>query len=191
MDLSRRTLLQVGAATAAVTAFGFDLGAATAHARTLKITHTTQTRSICPYCSVSCGVILHTRGDGKNTRRQVVHVEGDPDHPVNRGTLCAKGATLEHYVQNDRRLTHPMVRAPGASEWTRIGWDEAIDRIARHLKDSRDRGFIERDSQGRTVNRWEDVAVIGGCTDTNELNYLMQKVARSWGVVHLEQQSRI
>jgi formate dehydrogenase major subunit len=191
VDLTRRTLLKLGATGAAVTAFGFDLGAATAHAKTLKITHTTQTRSICPYCSVSCGVILHTRGDGKNTRRQVVHVEGDPDHPVNRGTLCAKGATLEHFVQNDRRLHQPMVRAPGASEWTVLGWDEAIDRIARHIKTTRDAAFIERDAENRTVNRWEDAAVIGGCTDTNELNYLLQKVARGWGVVHLEQQSRI
>lgn len=190
MDLSRRTLLQLGAVSAATT-FGFDLTAAVAHAATLKITHTTQTRSICPYCSVSCGVILHTRGDGKNTRKQVVHVEGDPDHPVNRGTLCSKGASLQHYVQNDRRLRHPQVRAPGSSEWTEIGWDEAVDRIARHLKRTRDASFIETDAEGRTVNRWEDMAVIGGCTDTNELNYLLQKVARSWGVVHLEQQSRI
>lgn len=188
MDIDRRTWLKL---TAATTAFGFDLTPATARAHTLKIEETSQTRSICPYCSVSCGVILHTRGDGKNTCRQVVHVEGDPDHPVNRGTLCAKGASLEHYVQNDRRLRHPMVREPGASEWKPISWDEAVERIARRLKDARDASFIERDTSGRTVNRWEDVAFIGGCTDSNELNYLLQKVARSMGVCYLEQQSRI
>lgn len=191
MDVTRRSFLKAAAAGALVSPFGFDLAPARAHARTLKIDRTTETRSICPYCSVSCGVIVHTRGDGKNTPRAIVHVEGDPDHPINQGTLCPKGATLEHYVNNDRRLTHVLHRGPGATEWTRLSWDEAIDRIARRIKQARDAGFITTDAQARTVNRLENVAAIGGCTDTSEFNYLFQKTMRALGVVHLEQQSRI
>jgi len=191
MTVSRREFLQATAAGAALSPFGFSLAAAQDRARSFKIARTTETRSICPYCSVSCGVIVHTRGDGKNTRRDLVHVEGDPDHPVNRGTLCPKGATLKHYIQNDRRLAKVRYRAPGASEWTSMSWDDAIDKIARRIKKTRDESFIARDAQGRTVNRLESIAAIGGCTDTNEFNWLFQKVARAWGVAHLEQQSRI
>lgn len=191
MEVTRRSFLRVSAAGALVTPFGFDLSPALAEARRFKIARTTETRSICPYCSVSCGVIVHTRGDGKNTQRQIVHVEGDPDHPINRGTLCPKGATLKHYVDNDRRLTRPLYRAPGAREWAPISWDEAVDRIARRLKATRDGAFIARDARGRLVNRLEAVAAIGGCTDTNEFNWLFQKTARALGIVHLEQQSRI
>ena len=191
MELSRRGFLQSTAVGAFLSPFGFDLTAAHAQAKVFKIARTTETRSICPYCSVSCGVIVHTRGDGKNTRRDIVHVEGDPDHPVNRGTLCPKGATLKHYVENDRRLSRVKYRKPGAREWTSLSWDEAIDRIARRIKKTRDEGFVAKDAEGRTVNRLESLAAIGGCTDTNEFNWLFQKVARSWGVAHLEQQSRI
>jgi formate dehydrogenase major subunit len=191
VEVTRRSFLRVSAAGALVTPFGFDLSPALAEARRFKIARTTETRSICPYCSVSCGVIVHTRGDGKNTQRQIVHVEGDPDHPINRGTLCPKGATLKHYVDNDRRLTRPLYRAPGAREWAPISWDEAVDRIARRLKATRDGAFIARDARGRLVNRLEAVAAIGGCTDTNEFNWLFQKTARALGIVHLEQQSRI
>jgi formate dehydrogenase major subunit len=191
LSVSRRGFLKLSAAGALVSPFGFDLRAAAAEAKRLKIARTTETRSICPYCSVSCGVIVHTRGDGKNTQRQIVHVEGDPDHPINQGTLCPKGATLKHYIDNDRRLTRPLRRAPGAADWTPISWDEAIERIARHVKAARDAGFIATDAAGRTVNRLENVAAIGGCTDTNEFNWLFQKTARALGIVHLEQQSRI
>ena len=175
MDFTRRSFLE----------------AAAAEVKRLKIARTVETRSICPYCSVSCGVIVHARGDGKNTRREIIHVEGDPDHPVNQGTLCPKGATLKHYVMNDRRLSRVLHRAPGAADWQPMSWDEAIDRIARRLKAARDADLITKDPQGRTVNRLESVAAIGGCTDTNEFNWLFQKAARGLGIAHLEQQSRI
>jgi len=191
MDLSRRSFLQLAAGGALLTPLGFDLAPALAEARALKIAHTTETRSICPYCSVSCGVIVHTRSGGKSTQRQLIHVEGDPDHPVNRGTLCPKGATLKHYIDNDRRLTHVLHRAPGAAEWQRMPWDEAIDLIARRIKATRDATLIEKDGEGHTVNRLESIAAIGGCTDTNEFNWLFQKTARGLGIAHLEQQSRI
>jgi formate dehydrogenase major subunit len=191
MRFTRRSFLRLTAAGVLVSPFGFDLRHAVAQAKTLKITRTTETRSICPYCSVSCGVIVHTRGDGKNTRREIIHVEGDPDHPVNAGTLCPKGVTLKHYVSNDRRLTRVLHRASGSSEWNPMPWDEAIDRIAKRLKATRDAGFIERDAAGSVVNRLENIAAIGGCTDTNEFNWLFQKTARALGIAHLEQQSRI
>ena len=189
--VSRRDFLKVSAAGAFLTPFGFDLTPAIAQAKKFKIARTTETRSICPYCSVSCGVIVHTRGDGKNTKKDIVHIEGDPDHPVNQGTLCPKGATLKHYVMNDRRLTTVRYRAPGASDWTQISWGEAIEKIARRIKKTRDAGFMAKDAEGRTINRLENIAAIGGCTDTNEFNWLFQKVARAWSIAHLEQQSRI
>ena len=191
MGVSRRDFLKVSATGAFVSSFGFDLSPAVAQAKKFKIARTTETRSICPYCSVSCGVIVHTRGEGKNTQKQIVHIEGDPDHPVNQGTLCPKGATLRHYVDNDRRLSRVMHRKPGSDRWEPMGWDEAIDQIARRIKKTRDAGFLEKDGNGVTVNRLDSIAAIGGCTDTNEFNWLFQKVARSWGVAHLEQQSRI
>src|SRR5437588_10598721 len=110
----RRTFLKVGTGAAIASVLGFDLRPAYAQARELKIARTTETRSICPYCSVSCGVIIHTLGDkAKNVTTQVVHVEGDPDDPINRGTLCPKGASLFQVIMNDPRLTRPQVRRAG------------------------------------------------------------------------------
>ncbi len=193
MEISRRTFLQSGlAGGAALTAFGFDVSPAYAQARALKIDRTTETRSTCPYCSVSCGVIIHTLGDrAKNAIPQVVHVEGDPDHPINRGTLCPKGASLEQEILNERRLTRPEVRRPGSDRWEAIAWDDAIDEIARWVKKTRDATFVEKDARGRTVNRCEGIAWTGGCTDTNEFNYLVVKTMRSLGVCYLENQARV
>ena len=193
MDPTRRSFLKIGASGAAVTALGFDLTPAYAQARELKIARTTETRSTCPYCSVSCGVIIHTLGDNSaNVKRAVVHVEGDPDHPINKGSLCPKGITLRQDIVNDRRLTKVLYRAPGADRWEEKSWDFAIDRIARLIKDTRDAKLIEKDAQGRTVNALTAVGTVGGCTDTNENNYLMAKVFRAGlGVIPLEQQARI
>ncbi|MBA0086008.1 MAG: formate dehydrogenase, partial [Acidobacteria bacterium Pan2503] len=158
----------------------------------LKISRTTQTRSTCPYCSVSCGIIIHSIGDGaKNVTPQVVHVEGDPDHPINRGTLCPKGASLLQDIVNDRRLLKPQVRRPGSDHWEDISWDQAIDEIATRTKALRDADFIEQDKNGKTVNRWESLAFAGGCTDTNEFNYLVVKSMRAMGVTCLENQARV
>ena len=193
MGMSRRTFLQTSiVGGAALSAFGFDVAPIFAQSKTLKISRTTETRSTCPYCSVSCGVIIHTLGDrSKNTVAQVVHVEGDPDHPINRGTLCPKGASLEQDILNDRRLLKPQVRRPGADHWEDIDWNTAIDEIARSVKKTRDATFVEKDAKGRTVNRCEGIAWTGGCTDTNELNYLVVKTMRSLGVVYLENQARL
>src|SRR3989441_2050657 len=193
MNPSRRDFLKlttIGGAAAAV--FGFDLKPAFAQLRTLKIARANETRSTCPYCSVSCGVIIYTIGDrAKNVTPQVVHVEGDPDHPINRGTLCPKGASLEQDILNERGLLKPQVRRPGSDRWEEIGIDEAIGEIAQRVKKTRDETFIEKDAAGHTVNRLESVAFTGGCTDTNEFNYLVVKTMRSLGVVHLENQARV
>jgi formate dehydrogenase major subunit len=142
---------------------------------------------------VSCGVIIHTLGDrSRNVKPSVVHVEGDPDHPINQGTLCPKGITLKQNIVNDRRLTKVMYRAAGSRAWQEKDWDFAIDRMARLFKETRDRRLREKDDAGRTLNALTAVGVIGGCTDTNELNYLLVKSFRAGlGVIPLEQQARI
>jgi formate dehydrogenase major subunit len=175
-----------------VTALGVDLKPAIAAARALKISRTTQTRSVCPYCAVGCSVVIHTLGDtARNVKPSVVHIEGDPDSPINRGTLCSKGISLKQFVVNDRRLTRPLYRAPGAAEWTVISWEDAFEKMARRIKETRERGFIEKDEQGRIVNRLANTVMIGGCTDTNEVNYLIGKLRFALGVTAYENQSRL
>jgi formate dehydrogenase major subunit len=192
MGLSRREFFKVGTGSAAALLLGFDARPVLAQAKELKIARTTETRSTCPYCSVSCGVIIHTLGDkAKNVTAQVVHVEGDPDHPINRGTLCPKGASLYQEILNDRRLLKPQVRRPGSTQWEDISWDKAIDEIAHHIKKTRDETFIEKDANGHTVNRLESIAFNGGCTDTNEFNYLVVKTMRSLGLCYIENQARV
>ena len=193
MATSRRDFFKisaVGGVAAAV--LGFDLAPAYAQLRALKIARATETRSTCPYCAVSCGVIIYTIGDkAKNVTPQVLHVEGDPDHPINRGTLCPKGASLMQDIMNERRLLKPEVRRPGSDHWEEIPWSDAINEIGGWIKKTRDATFIEKDGKGITVNRCESIAFTGGCTDTNELNYLVVKTMRSLGLVHLENQARV
>jgi formate dehydrogenase major subunit len=193
MDLTRRDFLKAGTIGGlATTVFGFDLAPAYAQLRDLKIARATETRSTCPYCSVSCGVLIYTLGDkAKNVTPQVIHVEGDPDHPINRGTLCPKGASLQQDILNPRRLVKPQVRRPGSDHWEDISWDTALDEISRRVKTTRDASFVEKDAEGRTVNRCEGIAWTGGCTDTNEFNYLVVKAMRSLGVCYLENQARV
>ncbi len=193
MQSSRRTFLKTGLiGGVGVTVLGFDATPLHAQIQALKISRTKETRSTCPYCAVSCGVIIHTIGDGaKNVTPQVVHVEGDPDHPINRGTLCPKGSSLEQDIVNERRLLKPQVRRPGSDKWEDIGWDQAIDEIAHLVKKTRDATFIETDANGKTVNRCEGFGFSGGCTDTNEFNWLVVKTMRSMGVVYMDNQARV
>jgi formate dehydrogenase major subunit len=193
MEFSRRSFLKgTLAGGAGLSVLGFDLTPLHAQTQGLKISRASETRSTCPYCSVSCGVIIYTLGDkAKNAIPQVVHVEGDPDHPINRGTLCPKGASLQQDILNERRLLKPQVRRPGSDHWEDISWDKAYDEIGHWVKKTRDASFIEKDDQGRTVNRLETVAWTGGCTDTNEFNYLAQKSMRSFGITYYETQARV
>jgi formate dehydrogenase major subunit len=192
--LTRREFLRTGTIGAAtVSVLGFDLTPAYAQVRELKIARTTETRSTCPYCSVSCGVIIHTLGDrSRNVTPAVVHVEGDPDHPINQGTLCPKGITLKQNIVNDRRLTRVKYRAPASKVWEEKPWDWAVDRIARLVKQTRDARLIAEDARGRAIHALTAIGVIGGCTDTNEVNYLLVKAFRAGlGIIPIEQQARI
>ena len=193
MEFSRRTFLKgTLAGGAGISLLGFDLKPALAQVKELKIARATETRSTCPYCAVGCGVLIYTIGDrAKNVTPQVIHVEGDPDCPTNRGTLCPKGSSLYHDILNDRRLLRPEVRRPGSDRWEPIPWDRAFEEIGRHIKSARDESFVSTDAQGRTVNRCENIAFIGGCTDTNEFNYLVVKSMRSLGLAFIENQARV
>jgi formate dehydrogenase major subunit len=194
MQISRRAFFVrsgvIGGTAAA--ALGFDLEEARAEMRQLKIARTTETRSTCPYCAVSCGLIIHTLGDkAKNAKASVVHIEGDPDHPISRGTLCPKGITLKDDITHKDRLTTPKVRRPGSDHWEDISWDEAISKIARHIKDTRDRTFVAKNAKGQVVNRTPGIAMIGGCSDTNEFNFLQWKVITALGVPYRDTQARV
>ena len=193
MSVSRRDFLKSAAGGAGIVAFGFDLTPAYAAVRELKIARTTETRTICPYCAVSCGVIVHTLGDNaKNvTGTTVVHVEGDPDHPVNRGTLCPKGAGLLDFVESPNRLKYPEYRAAGSKEWTRISWDEAFTRIAKLMKEDRDKNFIAKNKDGATVNRWLTTGFLAASASSNESGYLTHKVVRSLGMLAFDNQARV
>jgi formate dehydrogenase major subunit len=191
MELTRRGFLKASVVGGSV-ALGFDVATAQAEMREFKISRTTETRSTCPYCAVSCGVIIHTLGDkAKNATASVVHVEGDPDHPINRGTLCPKGSTLREDINNPNRLRSPKVRRPRSDKWEDISWDQAIGEIAKHIKDTRDRTFVAKNAKGQTVNRTPGLAMIGGCTDTNEFNFLQWKFITALGVPYRDSQARV
>jgi len=197
MELSRRTLLKgvgVGLAGTALGAFGFG-GIEAAYAkeiRAFKLVGTTETRNTCPYCSVACGVILYSKGDlMKGEKAEITHIEGDTDHPTNRGTLCPKGAALLDFVKSDTRLTKPQIRKPGAHAFEDITWDEALDRIARHLKDDRDANFVAQNQDGVTVNRWTTTGFLAASATTNETAFLTYKVVRSAGMIVFDNQARV
>jgi formate dehydrogenase major subunit len=198
VEVTRRDFLKYGAAGsagAAWAAFGFDLQPAYAQARGLKIDRTTEVRSVCPYCGVGCSMIAYVAGHGEttsfNARPYLVHIEGDPDSPINGGSLCPKGATTMQLAVAEARVKAPMYRAPGADEWQEISWEDALDRLARLMKDARDQNFVETDDAGNTVNRNEGFAWGGGATISNEEGYLVTKLFRALGTVGLEQQARV
>ncbi len=195
MDMNRRQFFRVSSAGlvgSSLVAMGFSPTAALAETRSFKLARTTETRSTCPYCSVSCGMIMYTMGDrAKNVKSTIVHVEGDPDHPVNRGTLCPKGAGVMDMIQSKDRLKFPEVREPGSNQWTRLSWDDALNRIAKHLKADRDANFVKTNDKGVTVNRWNTTGLLISSAASNESGYLSVKVARSLGMVALDTQARI
>jgi formate dehydrogenase major subunit len=194
-DLTRRGFMKVsaaGAAAAGVSSLGFDT--AVAEARTieqgLRIKGAKVSRSICPYCAVGCSLLAYTRKNG-NGKTELLQIEGDPDSPVNEGTLCPKGASSMELAVSRRRLQHPLHRAPGAREWKRVSWDFVLDKLARNIKASRDRTFVAEDDEGNVVNRTEGIAFAGGAAFSNEEGYLAAKLMRGLGLIHLEQQARV
>lgn len=195
MDMNRRQFFQVtgaGLAGSSLAALGFSPTEAIAETRHFKLAQTTQTRNTCPYCSVGCGVILYGLGDGaKNVTTSIVHIEGDPDHPVNRGTLCPKGAGLLDFVHSPNRLQFPEVREPGSDQWKRISWDEAFGRVAGLMKEDRDANFIEKNAKGQTVNRWLTTGILAASASSNETGYITHKVMRGLGMLVFDNQARV
>jgi formate dehydrogenase major subunit len=197
MELTRRDFLKAsaaGAAAAGWATFGFDMEPAWAQVRALKISRASEIRSVCPYCAVGCSMIAYVTGLGEtqsfNTTPHLVHIEGDPDSPINGGSLCPKGASTMQLAVNSNRVPNPKFRRPGSSEWEEISWNDALDRIARLMKDSRDANFVPKDGKD-TVNRNEGFAWVGGATITSEEGYFTTKMFRALGTVGIEQQARV
>lgn len=195
VKVSRRQFFRIcagGMGGSSLAMMGYAPSAGADEIRSYKLARTTETRSTCPYCSVSCGMIMYTIGDkSKNVKTSIIHVEGDPDNPVNRGTLCPKGAGVLDMIHSPDRLRYPEVRAPGSNEWKRVSWDEALDRIAKHMKEDRDKNLVQKNDKGTTVNRWNSIGFLASSAASNESGYLSVKVARGLGMVALDTQARI
>jgi formate dehydrogenase major subunit len=195
MDMNRRQFFRVsaaGLAASSLVALGFSPAPALAETRNFKLMRTTETRNTCPYCSVGCGIIIYSLGDkAKNVVLDVVHIEGDPDHPVNRGTLCPKGAGLLDFVHSPNRLKYPEVREPGAKEWKRVSWDDAMGRVVKLMKADRDANFIATNAAGQTVNRWTSTGMLAASASSNETGYLTHKMARAMGMLVFDNQARV
>ena len=198
MEVSRRSFLKrglvLGASPLAAGLAAGAAGAAESAKATYKLANVKETTNICCYCSGGCGTICSTRNG------ELINLEGDPDHPVNLGGLCPKGAAmwgLRNIVTEDRkaklhpdRVLYPMVRRPGSKTWERISWKDAIEGIARHIKKTRDASFVEKED-GITVNRCDGIASFGAAQLNNEEGWLVQKFARSLGIVAIDNQTRV
>ena len=201
MNVSRRNFLKVSGGTLLLGSVGITLEPVKAYAQTLRIKDAKESYTICPYCSVGCGIVVHVK-DGK-----VINAEGDSEHPINEGTLCSKGASLYQIINNDKRMLKPHYRAAGATEWKEVEWDWALDEIAKRVKETRDRSFkvtakskvkekaadgtekeVEKDF---VVNRTDAISHVGSAALDNEECYMLQKLMRSWGLVYIEHQARI
>lgn len=191
MELTRRRFLQLTGSTCVGVTFGglgFDLSSIKAHAQEFKLVNVRESKTICPYCSVGCGAIVHTRLDGD---KRTLNIEGDPDHVINRGTLCSKGAAMYQFVENKDRLTQPRYRAPYSKEWKTVSWEWALDQIAQRIKQTRDAGFIPKNDAGDIVNRVTNMASMGSAAMDNEECWLYQTLLRALGLVYIEHQARL
>jgi formate dehydrogenase major subunit len=197
IELSRRQFVRgAGASLAGTTlgALGFgEIEAAYATSiRAWKLSGTTETRNTCTYCAVGCGIIMYSKGNvAKNEKADIVHIEGDPDHPTNRGTLCPKGAALLEFVHSKTRTLYPQIRKPGSDKFGRVSWDCALDRVARLMKDDRDKNFIAKSGDGVTVNRWLSTGFLAASATSNETAWATYKVVRSAGMLAFDNQARV
>ena len=191
MELSRRGFLRFSVGTAAGTALGglaglgADLAPVVARAQELRIKDAKVYPSVCPYCAVGCGTLVHVK-DG-----QIVNIEGNPDSPVNRGTLCPKGAATFQLHVNPNRATQVLHRAPGATAWEVWPLEQAMDRVAELVKKTRDETFQEKTADGRPLMQTLSIFSLGGATIDNEWNHIHQKLLRGLGIVAIENQARI
>jgi formate dehydrogenase major subunit len=197
IEVSRRHFMKLagaGVAGTAIAAFGFSEAEAqlAAHVRPFKLAQTREARSTCPYCSVSCGMLVFSAASRTDAgKMEVVHIEGDADNPTNRGTLCPKGAAAIDFIKSATRVKYPMHRKPGTNQFERVSWDFALERIARLMKDDRDKNYIEKNNDGVAVNRWPTLGLLSGCATSNETGWVTYKLARGLGIVQLENQARI
>lgn len=185
MRISRRDFLKFTGGGLAASSLGLALAPVEARAEGLSIQYAKETTTICPYCAVGCGIIVHTLNG------TVINTEGDPDHPINGGTLCSKGSSLFQLRDNQTRITKPRYRAPGGKDWKEVEWDWALDQIAERVKKTRDATFLTKNAKGEIVNRTDALASVGSAALDNEECYLLQKLLRSWGLVYIEHQARI
>lgn len=191
--LTRRDFLKysgVAAAGLTLSQLGFDLTPTEVYAAelrtSLRIKDAKETPTICCYCSVGCGILVSTDKKGK-----FINVEGDPDHPISEGALCAKGASSYQIAVNENRLKKVRYRAPYSDKWKEVSWDWALDKIAANIKKSRDKSFIGKNKDGKVVNRTDGIASVGSAALDNEECWLYQTFLRSLGLVYIEHQARI
>ncbi len=185
MEVTRRTFLKLTGTTVFVGGLGLDIASVHAEALPLKILYAAETTTICPYCAVGCGIIVHTRNG------QVINTEGDPDHPINEGSLCPKGGSLYQVAVNDARLTTPLYRAPGSDKWEKVTWEWTVDEIAKRIVKTRNESFTLTNDKGQAVNRTTAIASVGSAAMDNEECYVYQKFLRGLGLVYIEHQARI
>lgn len=191
MKVNRRDFLKISVGTAAgvmALGLGMDLKPVKSYAQTLKIRYAKETTTICPYCAVGCSIIVHT---SKGASGKVINTEGDPDHPINEGALCSKGAALSQLVNNESRLVTPLYRKPYSHAWQKVSWDWALYKIALNIKKTRDATFIRKNSKGQFVNRTEAIASVGSAALDNEECWPLQAMMRAMGLVYIEHQARI
>lgn len=195
MQISRRKFFKVcagGMAGTSAAMLGFAPATALAATREYKLLRAKETRQTCTYCAVGCGMIMYSLGgEAMNSKGKLIHIEGDSDHPVSRGALCPKGAGALDYVNSDRRVHYPEVREAGSNEWKRISWHEAIERIARHMKNDRDENFVTHNADGLEVNRWMTAGFLAGSACSNETGIVTQKFIRSLGMIFTDNQASI
>ncbi len=212
MGISRRDFLKISGGAVALSALSHDAHPAHANAPGLRIENAQVTTTVCPYCSVGCSILVYVK-DGK-----VINTEGDPESPINEGTLCPKGASLWQLANNPTRVLKPLYRAPHGKEWQEVEWDWALQQIARRVKDTREKTFRSTatstvrkekkadpqwDKSGLfqevataaerefVVNRTDGIVHLGSAALDNEECYLLQKLLRSWGLVWIEHQARV
>lgn len=191
MNVTRREFIQITGATAAglaVSGLGIGLSPVKSHAQMLKTKYAKETSTICCYCAVGCGAIVHTsqKGDGR-----VINIEGDPDHIINKGSLCPKGAALSQLTENSNRLLDPMYRAPYAKEWKPVSWEWALSEIAKRIQETRDSSFQHKNEKKQIVNRAMGIASVGSAAMDNEECWIYQALMRALGLVYIEHQARI
>jgi len=194
MKVTRREFLVISGAVGtslALSGLGIDVGPVKAYAADLKVDKmkaAKQSSTICPYCAVGCGLICST--DEKTGG--IINIEGDPDHPINEGSLCAKGAALfQTTAYNTNRLKKVLYRAPGSDKWEEKSWDWALAEIAKRVKATRDKYFMEKNAKGQAVNRVEAIAHVGSAALDNEECWAIQAMMRALGLVWIEHQARI